>query len=239
MSASSALRAGTRRPRGPRSGPQDPGLPGCRGCADRRGQHGRGGVPADRYPAPAARIIGQCPARQASYPGCCIGDALDQPQRGRGSVQGDGEQARQQGSRNLMAQVRQETGRADPGHAPAEPPRAGGIIGLGISCHNRRLYGLPMSPPDHEQLSAHFDAPGPGGASQDQSPAAGGGERRPRRKPPAHRPGRAWPAPLRRAAASVASGITCGPVRRRSRWLRPGRVPGGAGARRRLRRIRR
>ena len=59
-------------------------------------------------------------------------------------------------------------------------------------------------------------------------------------KPPAHRPGRAWPAaPLRRVAVSVASGITCGPVRRRSRKLRPGRVPARGGVRRRLRRIRR
>jgi phosphinothricin acetyltransferase len=34
-------------------------------------------------------------------------------------------------------------------------------------------------------------------------------------------------------------GITGGPVRRRGRWLRPGRAPGRAGAGRRLRRIRR
>ena len=39
--------------------------------------------------------------------------------------------------------------------------------------------------------------------------------------------------------AALAMGITGGPVRRRSRWPRPGRAPGRAGARRRLRRIRR
>jgi hypothetical protein len=42
-----------------------------------------------------------------------------------------------------------------------------------------------------------------------------------------------WPVPR-----PLASGITYGPVRRRDRWLRPGRGPGRAGARRR-RRIRR
>jgi phosphinothricin acetyltransferase len=40
-------------------------------------------------------------------------------------------------------------------------------------------------------------------------------------------------------ASRLAMGITGGPVRRRSRWPRPGRVPGRAGARRRLRRTRR
>jgi phosphinothricin acetyltransferase len=39
--------------------------------------------------------------------------------------------------------------------------------------------------------------------------------------------------------AALAMGITCGPVRRRGRWPRPGQAPGRAGARRRLRRIRR
>jgi hypothetical protein len=40
-------------------------------------------------------------------------------------------------------------------------------------------------------------------------------------------------------ASRLAMGITGGPVGQRSRRLRPGRVPGRAGARRRLRRIRR
>jgi hypothetical protein len=41
------------------------------------------------------------------------------------------------------------------------------------------------------------------------------------------------------AELSTGYAFTCGPVRRRSRWPRPGGVPGRAGARRRLRRIRR
>ena len=41
------------------------------------------------------------------------------------------------------------------------------------------------------------------------------------------------------AERSTGYAFTCGPVRRRSRWLRPGREPGRAGARRRPRRIRR
>jgi hypothetical protein len=43
------------------------------------------------------------------------------------------------------------------------------------------------------------------------------------------------------AEAELGTGyaFTCGPVRRRSRWPQPGRTPGRAGARRRLRRIRR
>ena len=54
--------------------------------------------------------------------GSCIRDALDQPERRRRSVQGDGEKAWQQGGGNLMAQVSQEAGRADPGHARLDHP---------------------------------------------------------------------------------------------------------------------
>ena len=71
------------------------------------------------------------------------------------------------------------------------------------------------------------------------------GHRRPHHHPRDHpreeqttapRPGKCH---RQRGLAGRGQGITCGPVRRRSRWPGPGRVPGRAGARRRPRRIRR
>ena len=89
-----------------------------------------------------ARIIGQGSTSKPGQPSSSVGDPLDQPQRRRGSMQDRGEQGRQQGCGDLVAQVGQKAGDANARHAPAEPALAAGFAKPGLSHHRRQLYGV-------------------------------------------------------------------------------------------------
>ncbi len=108
--------------------PGTPRLPRRDRRPDRRRQHRRGGIPADRDPPPPRRLIRQRATAEPGHPGQRIGDPLDQPQRRRRRPQRRGQERRQQRGRNLMPHIRQETGQANTAHPAAKPPGAVPIV---------------------------------------------------------------------------------------------------------------
>jgi hypothetical protein len=78
-----------------------------------RGQHGGGGVAADRDGAPAAGVVGQGAADEPAGAGQAFGDALDQAERGRGCAERAGHEAGHQRGGDLVADIGEEARRAD------------------------------------------------------------------------------------------------------------------------------
>jgi hypothetical protein len=94
-----------------------------------------GGVAGDGLGAAALGVVGDGPAGQAGRAGQPVGDAFDEAEGSGGGAEGDGEQVGDQGGGDLVADVGQEAGRADPGHARPEPV----LLGFGRVAHGGSL----------------------------------------------------------------------------------------------------
>jgi hypothetical protein len=130
---------------GPGAGPQHPDLPDGGGGADEAGEDGGGGVAAHREGAAAAGVVSQGAPSQPGDASQAVGDAFDEAEGGGGGAEGGGEQVGQQRGGDLVADIGQEAGRADPGHSWAEPALVGccgighgvgaGLLGFGGVSH--------------------------------------------------------------------------------------------------------
>ena len=134
----------------PGPGAQQPDLPHRCRCTGARRQDGGGGVAADSHASPAMRIVGQSATREAGDPGEPVAHPLDEPERGGGRPQGRGEQARQQRSGDLVADVGEEARGADPCDAGSQPPLVGQL--LVVHAHRRSL-GLPSGSGQAQEAS--------------------------------------------------------------------------------------
>jgi hypothetical protein len=83
------------------------------------------------------RVVGDGATDQPSSSGQPIGDPFDEAEGGGGGAQGGGEEAWQQGGGDLVADVGQEAGRADPGHPRPKPAFLGGGVAHGGSLAQR------------------------------------------------------------------------------------------------------
>jgi hypothetical protein len=116
---------------GPGAGPQDAELPDGGGGPDEAGEHrGGGGVAGDCLGAAAVEVVGDGAAGQPGRSCEAVGDAFDEAEGGGGGAEGDGEEVGEQGGGDLMADVGQEAGRADPGHAWPSQRSLVGVVGL-------------------------------------------------------------------------------------------------------------
>ena len=106
---------------GPGAGPEHGDLPDAGGRADQAGEDGGSGVAADGLGAAALGVVGDSSTSQAGRAGEAVGDAFDEAEGGGGGAEGGGEEVGEQGGGDLVADVGQEAGRADPGYPWAEP----------------------------------------------------------------------------------------------------------------------
>ena len=107
---------------GPGAGAQHGDLPDAGGGADAGGEDGGGGVAADGDAAAPVGFVGERAAAEAGGAGEGVGDAFDDAEAEAGAPRVEVSRRRQQRGGDLVADVGEEAGGADPGDAGGQPP---------------------------------------------------------------------------------------------------------------------